>query len=88
MQSLIAFGLAASAALVGAEASAPVAPPAANAVWGRVVFTGALPAAPADHTGAVKFKGEKPELKPLVIEEAKSEGCVHEGDRRQRPTRP
>ena len=48
-------------------------------MWGRVVFTGALPAAPADHTGSVKFEGEKPELKPLVIEEAKSKGCVHGG---------
>jgi plastocyanin len=65
MQTLIAFGLAASAALVGAEAAAPVAPPAAPVLAGT--------------TGSVKFKGEKPELKPLVIEPAKSVGCVHEG---------
>jgi plastocyanin len=86
MQSVIAFGLAASAALVGAEASAPVVQPAA--ATGKVVFVGALPdalgalgaaGAAGGATGSIKLKGEKPELKPLVIEPAKSEGCVHGG---------
>jgi plastocyanin len=75
MDCLIAF-VAASAALVGAD-PAPVAPRAAPVATGRVVFAGAPPAA---STGTVKFKGEKPELKPLVIEPAKSEGCAHEGE--------
>jgi hypothetical protein len=72
MKILIAFGLAASAALAGADASAPTTVPAT----GRVVFTGPLPVAA---TGTVKYEGEKPEKKPLVIEAAKSEGCVHDG---------
>lgn len=72
MKILIAFGLAASAAFAGADASAPTSGPAT----GRVVFTGPLPVAA---TGTVKYEGDKPETKPLVIEAAKSEGCVHDG---------
>lgn len=73
MKTLIAFGIAASAALAGGDASAPTSTPAAT---GRVVFTGPLPAAA---TGSVTYEGEKPEKKPLVIEASKSEGCVHDG---------
>jgi plastocyanin len=83
MDCLIAF-VAASAALVGsgpapaAPRALPAAPVAIGPVAiGRVVYAGALP---AEHTGTVKFKGEKPELKPLVIEPAKSEGCAHGGE--------
>jgi len=77
MKTLIAIGIAAGAAVMGTEAT-PSATPAASArspIEGRVVFVGPLP----DNGGAVKFEGEAPEAKPLVIEESKSEGCVHDG---------
>ncbi len=69
----IALIAAAGATAFAADASAPAAP----AAKGRVVFVGAIP---DGHTGAVKFKGDKPDdIKPLTIEASKSEGCVHDG---------
>jgi len=70
MKILFAISLAAGAAI------ATPAVPAASTATGRVVFVGPLP---EGHTGTVKFDGEKPEVKPLVIDAEKSVGCVHEG---------
>jgi plastocyanin len=72
MKTLIAIGIAAGAAIIGTDAK-DVTP--ATAISGRVLFVGPLP----DAGGTVKYDGEAPESKPLVIEESKSEGCVHSG---------
>lgn len=57
---------------LSSEAAASATPVTTATVSGRVLIDSMA-------EGSVAFEGEKPEVKPLVIDESKSEGCVHGG---------